>query len=192
MSQEQIPFKTSYTILRWKEILVSSGFSSTLHLCWNLQQTSIARLCKPVFYDAANEGAASTWLVCVGWSCCTGGRGSWDGGGLSNTATCKRESKSSRGLRQRKDSTRSKRPLSETHVRDMRGDFERQHLGKKTHMMIEIGRSRGRATSVAPKLEKNISHLADEERLSGEACLSVSGAKTDPSQALLSPLFKKR
>lgn len=47
-----------------------------------------------VFYNVANEEADSTWLVCVGWSCCTGGRGSWDGRGLSKIATWKQERKS--------------------------------------------------------------------------------------------------
>lgn len=36
----------------------------------------------------------STWLVCAGWSCCRGCRGSWDGIGLaSNEGICKRKVK---------------------------------------------------------------------------------------------------
>lgn len=56
---------------------------------------------------------------------------------------------------------------------------------KITHVTIEIHKRRTRAMAEKPK--KNISHLADEERLSGEACLSVSGAKTQ--QALFSLLW---
>lgn len=60
---------------------------------------------------------------------------------------------------------------------------------KITHVTIEIHKRRTRAIPMAEKPKKNISHLADEERLSGEACLSVSGAKTQQTQALFSLLW---
>lgn len=63
---------------------------------------------------------------------------------------------------------------------------------KIKHVKIEIHKSGTRAIPMAGKLKKNISHLADEERLSGEACWSVSGVKTQQTQVVFSPLtFKK-
>lgn len=38
------------------------------------------------------------------------------------------------------------------------------------HVMIEIHKSRTRAIAMEQKQKKSISHLADEEHLSGEAC----------------------
>lgn len=139
MLQKQIHFKTSHTMLRWKEILFSSGFSSTLRLWWNLQQQRfitlfLQLLMNSVFYNVVNEEADRTWLVCVGWSCCTGGRGSWDGGGLSKTATWKQGKKILEALSQGMSGPTSSRGRiltklrSETHVRNVRGDFKWQHL----------------------------------------------------------------
>lgn len=57
------------------------------------------------------------------------------------------------------------------------------------HVMIEIHKSRPRAIAMEQKQKKSISHSADEEHLSGEACWSESGAKT---QALFSLFLIKK
>lgn len=57
---------------------------------------------------------------------------------------------------------------------------------KITQVMSEMHHS---GTGAVKKMRvENISHLANEERLSGEGCLSVSGAETQQTKALHSVL----
>lgn len=60
---------------------------------------------------------------------------------------------------------------------------------KITQVMSEMHHSGTGA--VKKKRVENISHLANEERLSGGGCLSVSGAETQQTQALYSILRLK-
>lgn len=54
---------------------------------------------------------------------------------------------------------------------------------KITQVVSETHHSR---TGAVKKMRvENISHLADEERLSGEGCLSVSGAETQALYSIL-------
>lgn len=122
-------FKASYTMLRWKETLFSSGFSSTLRLCWNLKQQIFIKLFLQLLINLFFT-TLTRKLSVPGLSVLAGPAAQLGAEDLGMEGDYRRQRPGNRKeiLKRLLPCGIPTKLLFETHVGNMRGDFKRQHL----------------------------------------------------------------